>query len=49
MEDIQRTFIANNYPKIYLSKKILSWNIKDIYEYTQPELIKILKEKTIII
>ena len=45
MQDDQRKFIADNYPKIYLSKKILSWNIKDIYGYMQPELIKILKQK----
>jgi len=47
MEDFQRTFIADNYPKIYLSKRILSWNIQDIYRYMQPELIKILKYKFI--
>jgi len=45
MEDLQRKFIADNYPKIYLSKRILSWNIKDTYGYMQSELINIIKSK----
>jgi predicted protein tyrosine phosphatase len=45
MEDQQRTEIAKRFPKQYMKKQILSWNIPDVYHYNQPELIKILKSK----
>ncbi|MBI5065539.1 phosphotyrosine protein phosphatase [Candidatus Woesearchaeota archaeon] len=46
MEDFQREEIAKRFPKQYLQKQIISLNIPDFYQYNQPELIKILKEKT---
>lgn len=45
MEDQQRTEIAKRFPKQYLQKRILSLNIADVYQYKQPELIRILKRK----
>ena len=45
MEDIQRSEIAKRFPKEYMQKRILSLNIPDIYQFNQPELIQILKEK----
>lgn len=45
MEDSQRSEIAKRFPKQYLKKQILSLNIPDIYNYNQPELIKMLKSK----
>jgi predicted protein tyrosine phosphatase len=45
MEEHQRKFIADNYPKQYITKRILNLEIIDSYRYNQPELIKILKER----
>jgi predicted protein tyrosine phosphatase len=45
MEDSQRSEISKRFPKQYLKKQIISLNIPDIYNYNQPELIKILKSK----
>jgi predicted protein tyrosine phosphatase len=45
MEEHQRKFIADNYPKQYITKRILNLEIIDSYKYNQPELIKILKER----
>ncbi len=45
MEDEQRTEIAKRYPKEYLTKKIVSFNIPDMYTYMQPELITLLKTR----
>lgn len=45
MEESQRSFIANKFPKEYMQNKILCWNIEDFYNYMQPELVKILKDK----
>jgi predicted protein tyrosine phosphatase len=45
MEDCQRTEIAKRFPKQYIIKRIISLDIKDIYQYNQPELIEILKSK----
>ncbi|MBN1386564.1 phosphotyrosine protein phosphatase [Candidatus Woesearchaeota archaeon] len=47
MEDHQREEIGKRFPKIYLKKKIISLDIPDIYHHNQPELIKILKEKSL--
>ena len=44
-EEEQRTEIAKRFPKQYMAKKIINLEIPDIYQYNQPELIKILKEK----
>ena len=45
MEDHQRSEIAKRFPQFYLIKRILSWDIADIYRYNQPELVSLLKEK----
>lgn len=45
MEDEQRTEISKRFPKEYLSKRILSLNIPDIYSYNQEKLIYELKSK----
>jgi predicted protein tyrosine phosphatase len=45
MEDCQRSELAKRFPKQYLSKRILSINVPDIYKYNQPELIDILNSK----
>ncbi len=45
MEDIQRTEISKRFPKEYLQKRIISFNIDDIYQYNQPELINLLNQK----
>lgn len=45
MEDSQRSELSKRFPKQYLKKQIISLNIPDIYQYNQPELIKILKSK----
>ena len=45
MEKGHRNFIRNNYPDMYKSKKIVCLYIPDDYDYMQPELIAILKEK----
>ncbi len=45
MEPEQRKWISENYPDIYLKKKILCLDIKDIYRYNQPELVELLWKK----
>jgi len=45
MEDSRRTEIAERFPTIYLQKRILSFDIPDIYRWNQPELINLLKSK----
>lgn len=45
MEDNQRSEIAKRFPKQYIQKRILSLEIPDIYRYSQPELVDILKSK----
>ena len=45
MEDEQRKELGKRFPKIYLSKRILSLNIPDIYSYGQEELKQILEER----
>lgn len=45
MEDFQRSEIAKRFPEEYLKKKIVSLEVPDIYQYNQPELKEILKEK----
>lgn len=46
MEDLHRTEIAKRFPKEYIQKQIISFNIPDIYQFNQPELINILKSKS---
>lgn len=45
MEDIQRKEISKRFPKQYLTKRIISLDIPDIYKFNQPELIDLLKSK----
>jgi predicted protein tyrosine phosphatase len=45
MEDRQREFIAEDFPKLYLKKKIINLDIPDMYWYDDAELIVILKNK----
>jgi predicted protein tyrosine phosphatase len=45
MEDEQRTELARRFPDMYLKKKILSLGIADTYQYGQPELKQVLKER----
>ena len=45
MEDEQRSEIAKRFPKQYMKKQIISLNISDIYNYNNPELIKIIKSR----
>jgi predicted protein tyrosine phosphatase len=42
-EEEQREKIAKRFPEQYVKKQIINLNIPDIYNYNQPELIKILK------
>ena len=45
MEKGHRNFIRGKFPKIYQSKRIVCLYIPDEYEFMQPELIAILKER----
>lgn len=45
MEEHQRAEIAKRFPKHYLQKRIISFNIPDIYQYNQPELIACLMKR----
>lgn len=45
MEDFQRKELSKKFPEQYLKKKIISLDIPDVYQYQQPELVKILKER----
>jgi predicted protein tyrosine phosphatase len=44
MEEHHRDFIADNFPKQYMMKKIIVLEIENIYGYMQEELIKELKK-----
>ena len=44
MEDIHKDFILENFPEAQ-TKKIIIFNIPDIYYRDDPELIKILRDK----
>ena len=45
MEKSHRSFIRSKHPGYYNTKKIVCLYIPDEYEYMQPELIAILKDK----
>ena len=45
MEDWQRKFISEKFPKEYLKKKIINLDIPDMYYFMNEELVKVLKEK----
>jgi predicted protein tyrosine phosphatase len=45
MSDEQRREIGKRFPKQYLKKRIVNFNISDVYRYQQPELVHLLKER----
>jgi len=45
MEEAQRNELAKRFPEVYMQKRILSLEVPDVYQYRQPELMKMLKEK----
>lgn len=45
MEDFHREEISKRFPELYMKKRIISLDIPDIYQYNQPELVEILKER----
>ncbi|MDD9954491.1 MAG: phosphotyrosine protein phosphatase [Candidatus Woesearchaeota archaeon] len=45
MEEHQRKALAEMFPSLYLQKRIISFEIPDIYSYNQPVLVDLLKEK----
>ena len=45
MEDEQRNEIAKRFPKLYMQKRIVSLDVPDVYQFNQPELIDVLKDK----
>ena len=45
MEKHHRNFIRRQFPEIYKVKKIVCLYIEDDYDYMQPELIAVLREK----
>lgn len=45
MEKTHRNYIRNHFPDIYDSKKIVCMYIPDDYDFMQPELISILKNR----
>ncbi len=45
MEPAQRSEIAKRFPGLYLKKRILSLDIPDLYQFNQPELIKLLESR----
>lgn len=45
MEEDQGDEIAKRFPLEYLKKRVICLNIPDIYDYGNPELEKVLREK----
>lgn len=45
MEDFQRDEIVKRFPNESLKKRLLSFDVPDIYRYNQPELIKLLNSR----
>ena len=45
MEEEQRHELAKRFPKQYLQKRILNWEIADRYRFNQQKLIELLQEK----
>ncbi len=43
-EDFQRKEIAKRFPKQYMKKRIVSFNIPDAYQYGDEKLITLLKK-----
>ena len=45
MEERQRSELAKRFPKQYAQKRILSFDIPDVYDYNNPKLVSTLKSK----
>jgi len=45
MEEQQRSELAKRFPKQYAQKRILSFDIPDVYGYNNPKLVSALKSK----
>jgi predicted protein tyrosine phosphatase len=45
MEKVHRNRIRKKFPDIYAGKKIICLYIPDRYEFMQPELVRLLKER----
>lgn len=45
MEDWHREEITRRFPNICLKKRIINFDIPDMYPYMSPELVTILKQK----
>lgn len=45
MEEEQRHEIALRFPKQYLQKRILCWEVPDTYGFNNPKLVTLLREK----
>ncbi|HLD39911.1 MAG TPA: phosphotyrosine protein phosphatase [Candidatus Nanoarchaeia archaeon] len=45
MEEDQRTELAKRFPRQYAQKRILSFDIPDVYDYNNPKLVSTLKSK----
>ena len=45
MEDAQRSELAKRFPKLYMQKRILSFDIPDTYAYDSPQLKKVLHKR----
>ncbi len=45
MEEHQREYIAREFVKQYISKRVLNLEVPDVYSYNQPELILTLNKK----
>jgi len=45
MEETQRSELAKRFPKHYTQKRILSFDIPDVYDYNNPKLVSALKSK----
>lgn len=45
MEEQQRSELAKRFPTQYAQKRILSFDIPDVYDYNNPKLVSALKSK----
>ncbi|MEK6940108.1 MAG: phosphotyrosine protein phosphatase [Nanoarchaeota archaeon] len=45
MEEAQRSELAKRFPKQYAQKRILSFDIPDVYDYNSSKLVSELKSK----
>lgn len=45
MEEHQRSYIAEHFPKEYLLKRIVCLEIEDVYQYNNEELKKLIYKK----